>query len=154
MSSTLAIIGAIICAILVGLFVVVRVKKGGVLGVYTKILASFGFVLLGLLLSTSKAVFGEVFDLAAIFICAGLVCGLIGDIVLDLKVVYKEDEDKHLPVGMIAFGIGHFFYIAAMMLTFQQKLTFVLGILFGKSSLMCLHLLVLQRLFGLQAQML
>lgn len=122
MSSTLAIIGAIICAILVGLFVVVRVKKGGVLGVYTKILASFGFVLLGLLLSTSKTVFGEVFDLAAVFICAGLVCGLIGDIVLDLKVVYKEDEDKHLPVGMIAFGIGHFFYIAAMMLTISTEI--------------------------------
>ena len=52
MDNTLPIVGAIVCAILVGLFVVVRVKKGGVMGVYTKILASFGFVLLGLLLST------------------------------------------------------------------------------------------------------
>ena len=122
MNSTLAIVGTIICAILVGLFVVVRVKKGGVMGVYTKILASFGFVLLGLLLSTNKAVFGEVFNLAAVFICAGLVCGLIGDIVLDLKVVYKDDEDKHLPVGMIAFGIGHFFYIAAMILAISTEI--------------------------------
>ena len=122
MDNTLPIVGAIVCAILVGLFVFVRIKKGGVLGVYTKILASFGFVLLGLLLSTNKAVFGEVYNLAAIFICAGLVCGLIGDIVLDLKVVYKEDEDKHLPVGMIAFGIGHFFYIAAMILTISPEI--------------------------------
>lgn len=123
MNNTLAIVGTIICAILVGLFVFVRIKKGGVLGVYTKILASFGFVLLGLLLSTNKAVFGEVFNLSAILICAGLVCGLIGDIVLDLKVVYKEDEDKHLPVGMIAFGIGHFFYIAAMILAISTEVS-------------------------------
>ncbi len=122
MNSLVAIIGSIFCAILVGLFIVVRVKKGGLIGVYVKILASFGFVLLGLILSTTKTTFGEVFDTAAILICAGLVCGLIGDIVLDLKVVYAQDEDKHLPVGMITFGVGHFFYIAAMILAISTEI--------------------------------
>lgn len=135
MNGLVAIIGSIICAILVGLFIVVRVKKGGVLGLYTKILASFGFVLLGLLLSLEKTTFGDVFNLAAILICAGLVCGLIGDIVLDLKVVYADDSDKHLPVGMLSFGIGHFFYIAAMALAISAEVDFFSWNVFWKIAL-------------------
>lgn len=119
----LPIVGAVICAILVGVFICLRVKKGGVPGLLSKTLASFGFVTLGLLLATNKATFGTNNDLSAILICCGLVCGLIGDIVLDLKVIYPEEQDKYLPAGMVAFGIGHFFYLGAVSLAISAEMS-------------------------------
>lgn len=61
---------------------------------------------------------------SAIFIVAGLVMGLIGDIVLDLKVVYSDDpaqENVYLTSGMVSFGIGHVFYFIAILLYFTSS---------------------------------
>ncbi len=44
--------------------------------------------------------------------------GLIGDIVLDLKYLYKTDADKYLNTGFISFLIGHLFYAAGMIYTY------------------------------------
>ena len=40
--------------------------------------------------------------------------GLCGDIMLDLKGIYKKDESKYLYSGFIFFLIGHVFYAAAI----------------------------------------
>ena len=46
--------------------------------------------------------------------------GLVGDILLDLKGIYKKDESTYLMGGFIFFLIGHVFYSAAII--FQTRL--------------------------------
>lgn len=53
-------------------------------------------------------------DYLGALIVTGACFGLIGDIVLDLKYLYKADEDKYLNTGFISFLIGHLFYCAGM----------------------------------------
>jgi len=73
------------------LFLYVRVKRGGVDGVIVKTLASVFFVLTAVLGSLANPAVKPEFYLLMIL---GLVFGLIGDIVLDLKVDYTKDNDK------------------------------------------------------------
>ena len=54
----------------------------------------------------------------AMLIMMGLVCGLIGDIVLDLKIMYKESSSLYQHGGMVAFLVGHLFYLAALIIYF------------------------------------
>lgn len=53
-------------------------------------------------------------DCLGAFVVAGACFGLIGDIVLDLKYLYKSDEDKYLNTGFISFLIGHLFYAVGL----------------------------------------
>ena len=55
------------------------------------------------------------------FICFGLICGLAGDIFLDLKYVFKENDFGYTLAGFIAFGVGHIFYITGMFLEFYHN---------------------------------
>ena len=95
------------------LFLVLRVTKGGLAGLFSKIVASFAFMTLGLygLITGTHTNL-----LAGFFIILGLLCGFVGDIVLDLKVIYPEQNDPYLNSGMLSFGIGHVFYFVAAML--------------------------------------
>lgn len=105
----LPIIFASLCVLATAVFLVVRVKVGGVWGVITKTIASFLFMTLALIGFVDNAP-----TVSSLFIILGLLCGLIGDIVLDLKVVYKEDNDKWLNTGMFSFALGHIFYFVAI----------------------------------------
>ncbi len=102
-----AMLIAAIAAVVV--FLIIRVAKGGIPGLLAKTVASIGFMCLG---------FAGLMELQAysnfgVFIMIGLLFGLIGDIVLDLKVIYKESNDIYLNAGMISFGISHVIYFAA-----------------------------------------
>lgn len=44
----------------------------------------------------------------------GGILGLVGDVFLDLKGIYKKDEDVYLNGGFISFLIGHIFYSSAI----------------------------------------
>lgn len=44
----------------------------------------------------------------------GLVWSLLGDIWLDLKNVYPQDNERYLLTGFLSFAAAHFFYIMAM----------------------------------------
>ena len=114
------IFGVCVCLVLASLFIIVRTKKGGVEGVATKALASVGFVALGLFLMATKAGQNDFSRYSSILIICGLVCGLVGDILLDLKVVYPFHEDKYLTFGMISFLVGHLFFIGSMGLIFAD----------------------------------
>lgn len=98
-----------LCVVGVALFLTVRVTKGGIIAVLLKTLASFLFVAIGILGAVYNG-FGQV----SLFILLGLLCGLIGDILLDLKVVYKEHNDIYLNSGMASFGLGHIFYFIGL----------------------------------------
>ena len=104
-----------LCLILTTIFLFVRVKYGSIAGLLTKVLASFSFVLLAVVLSFTKMQSNYYASLSIAFLILGLVCGLIGDILLDLKVMYVFHEDKYLKAGMLSFGVGHVFYIASML---------------------------------------
>lgn len=47
-------------------------------------------------------------------IIMGGALGLVGDILLDLKGVYKQDANNYLKGGFVFFSIGHLFYTAAL----------------------------------------
>ena len=55
--------------------------------------------------------------LYGVLILAGLAFGMLGDIYLDQKWVYPDDSDKYLWAGFVSFGIGHLFYIPAIIIT-------------------------------------
>lgn len=110
------IIGLCLCVLTTCIFIYFRVNKGGVSGVLTKALASLCFILLALFLGASKVGASYYGSYAITLLTAGLVCGLIGDIVLDLKVIYPFHQNKYLAGGMTSFSLGHLFYIGALIL--------------------------------------
>ena len=100
----------ILASISVCLFLLVRIIYGGVWGLLTKMLASFMFIAVGFVAIIVNQ--NDIF--ISILVLLGLLCGLIGDVLLDLKVVYKENNDIYLNSGMTAFFLGHLFYFVAM----------------------------------------
>lgn len=54
----------------------------------------------------------------ALFILGGLVCGILGDIWLDLKYIYPADDTPYTFSGFISFAIGHVLFISGMLLDF------------------------------------
>lgn len=93
------------------IFIAVRVTRGGTWGLYTKTIASVAFVVLGIFGAYQSGL-----ELVSVFVLIGLIMGMIGDIVLDLKIVYKNDNDQHLNAGMLSFGLGHVCYFVALTL--------------------------------------
>ncbi len=101
------------CTMLIGLiclvaFLVFRVKKTDVKSLMLKSATSVMFILTGAFLLMGKP------SLYGAFIVAGLVCGILGDIWLDMKFMYKSDEDFLTKAGFSSFAFGHCFYIAAI----------------------------------------
>ena len=77
------------------------------------------------------------------FAIAGLTCGLVGDIALDLKYVYKEKDFEYTLAGFIAFGVGHIFYVTGMFLEFYNGqsvlyivIPLILGVLMGPITML------------------
>lgn len=54
-------------------------------------------------------------------IIMGGALGLVGDILLDLKGVYKQDEKVYLKGGFIFFLVGHIFYTCAVIYSLRIK---------------------------------
>ena len=65
----------------------------------------------------------------ALLFFAGAVCGLLGDIWLDAKYIFKSEERTLLYSGFISFLIGHLFFIAGMFITYGvTKLSLICGV--------------------------
>lgn len=93
---------------LVGCFLTTRILDKGIGAVFTKTVASLGMILGALL------VLKESYSFYYIYIIIGLVCGLIGDIFLELKRIYTQDANSYFNVGMLAFALGHIMYFMAI----------------------------------------
>ena len=104
-----------LCVFSTGIFVYVRVKKGGLAGLFTKTIASVCFILLAVISSTTKTQVSYYGSIAISMFILGLVCGLIGDIVLDQKVMYEFHSTQYLRAGMVSFSVGHVFNIAGLL---------------------------------------
>ena len=95
-------------------FLVKRDEKGSPCALIFKILTSVLFIItaiFSLVLNPDGLMYGK-------YIIVGLLFGLVGDIVLDLKFMYPKDNDIYTLCGMSAFSIGHIFYILILILFF------------------------------------
>ena len=124
------VVSIMIAAVLAVVFIAFRVTRagknvvGGAIGTMLKALASVGFIAVAITAIFMGGIDGDGINVrAAIFIVAGLIMGLIGDIVLDLKVVYlrSPEESVYLTSGMVSFGIGHIMYFVAVLMYFSAS---------------------------------
>ncbi len=118
----IALIPGIVTTIL---FIALRVKKVSVPVLITKAGASVFFI------STACAALA-VNSMAlsyGLLVIIGLVCGLLGDIWLDLKYIYLQDGDKYLYAGFYSFFMGHLFFLSAIFTHYSwTAVTLVLSI--------------------------
>ena len=110
--NTLQIILLIVCSVLAIVFIAIRAKFGGLLGVMLKTLASFAFVATAIITMGTNYVDSSTRITLSIF-TLGFLLGMIGDILLDLKVVYPGNDKYYLNAGMLSFGLGHLAYFSA-----------------------------------------
>jgi hypothetical protein len=133
-------------------FLAFRDKHGSALATCLKSLTSLFFM------ATAIAAFCEngttSFDriiIPAGLILLGLIFGLVGDILLDLKITYKrdlKDSDLYTYAGMLAFGVGHVLYIAAVSLLFDFNWWALLVAVGLAAVIFCTAILVLKMNFG------
>lgn len=103
-------------------FIMVRVKRGGIPGLLAKSVPSFLFILTAcasLYANPSASGYG-------LLIIPGLVCGLMGDIWLDLKYAYPADSEIYLYSGFYTFLAGHIFFITALYSSFTWAFPHIL----------------------------
>lgn len=100
---------AVIGIILQGTFIFVEHKEKYVLADILKGLAALMFVVIGYL-----GYSGVSADSLGKKIFIGLIFGMVGDILLNLRFVFKEIGQKIFLVGILSFLIGHILYLAAL----------------------------------------
>lgn len=101
----LLVIGLLATAV----FLTLRVKRGGIAALYAKAVASLCFIATAVAATnTNRSFLGF-----GSFVTFGLICGLLGDVWLDLKWIYLQDKDSYLYSGFIFFLIGHISFVAA-----------------------------------------
>lgn len=122
------------------LFIYSIVKGQRMKGFYLKGFTSLGFIIVfaigvhdfyiksnGLTLS----ILDNKYLIFTLFIGLGLVCGLIGDLFLEVQYFYEDKKDSQIFSGMVAFFIGHVFYIVALSaLIGFNYLSLIVGIVF------------------------
>ena len=103
-------------AVLLFVYIREKIKAYSVRAVLLKSVVSMLFIMVGIYgvwLSASK---GSA-SLLCPFVVLGLLCGLLGDIWLDLKYVFPEKDEPFTYAGFCVFGVGHILYIIGMLLT-------------------------------------
>lgn len=104
------------------LFLLFRTKEGGILPAALKTITSLLFVATAVSGVINNYIVTGVVGVSKLtffgLVILGLVCGLIGDLTLDLKITYQSTNLRHSDLytffGMAAFGVGHILYIAAV----------------------------------------
>lgn len=97
--------------VVTALFLILRVKKGGFWGLFSKTMASVCFISTALAAANQKTAY---INFASLMIM-GFIFGMLGDIWLDLKWMYTDDVKKFLYAGFISFLIGHLFFVSAIL---------------------------------------
>ena len=124
-------------AICVALFLVEKLKGYCVKETLIKAVASLFFIAVAAVGLHYKGL-----HILPLFVTLGLICGLLGDIWLELKYVFRQEEKLFTYAGFIAFALGHIFYISGMYLEFfkDQNVLFIIiplvvGVLAGFANL-------------------
>ncbi|MBR5343589.1 MAG: lysoplasmalogenase [Oscillospiraceae bacterium] len=97
----------LLCLVLAALFLYQEGKENYVSAVIVKGLASLCFVVLGLICSPGSH--------PARLVVIGLVLGCVADVLLNLRMVFKEKGQLIFLVGILVFLSGHILYLAAVL---------------------------------------
>ena len=112
------------CFIIIGLaiilicwYIISKHQKYDLKELLIKTSISFLFVIVALVatLESSK------FTIFNVLVISGLLLGLIGDILLDLKYVDIERTTGYTYGGFISFGIGHILFVTALIINYYQS---------------------------------
>ena len=109
------LIPLIIGTILLGVFLFFRVKEKRVTAVIIKGFVSLMFIITAVVAFLTSQ---NPKSLFIVFALIGLVFGLFGDILLDIKYISVNHELLFTKLGFIAFGLGHISYIAGLFVCF------------------------------------
>ena len=107
---TSAHVFAAITCVFATVFILCRVNKSIMRSLVFKTLSGLGFVATGLIamyISNKHSPY-------ALLCVFGLVFGLIGDVFMQFKYCDRANYRTFLVMGMAFFGLGHFFYFAAL----------------------------------------
>ena len=122
-------------AVLVAFFLIEKVKAYTVKAVMFKAAASLCFVAVA-----AVSLFFKGHHALSIFVTLGLFFGVLGDIWLDFKYVFKEHDKIFTYAGFIMFALGHACYITGMFLEFfnrQNPLYIILPLVGGLLISIC-----------------
>ena len=127
----------LICAgaVLLFFFLKEKVKAYSVKAVMFKAAASICFVAVA-----AVSLFAKGHHALSIFVTLGLFFGVLGDIWLDFKYVFKEHDKIFTYAGFIMFALGHACYISGMFLEFfnnQNPLYIILPLIGGLLISVC-----------------
>lgn len=95
-------------------YIIIKCQRYDLKELFVKTLLSLLFVVLALIATFNSGKF-NIFNLLVI---TGLVCGLIGDILLDLKHIDLERTVGYTYGGFVAFGLGHIMFITALIMNY------------------------------------
>lgn len=110
------------------IFISKRTAKVTLYVAFIKAVSSVCFILTGLFAMIENP---DCPKIVGALVAAGGVWGMLGDIALDLKYVFKKYDEQYLNAGFSSFGVGHFFYIAALICAFGINEKIVLFGLIG-----------------------
>ena len=111
------------------LFLIEKTKAYSVKAVMLKMVTSLLFIAVCVC-----ALFHSGYHTLSILVLLGLFVGLLGDIWLDLKYVFKEHDAPFTYAGFTMFGIGHILYITGMFIEYyhgENVLYIILPIVVG-----------------------
>ncbi len=122
---------ALLCVgvLCVALYLFVRSRKPSITAVLIKICSSLIFISI-----SGYGLYLHFQSLIALMFVIGMFFGLIGDIVLDLKFIYPNDDRLYTLAGFTSFGIGHVFFMAGMFREYyhgESALYIILPFVFG-----------------------
>lgn len=118
----------VIGAIATIVFLILRIKMGGLAAATAKACASVSFIAVACaavfdrLSDPSPIVINHTFNRWSLFVILGLVCGLLGDVWLDFKYAFIEKSDKFTFGGFAFFLAGHLLYLVAIYNTMSFSL--------------------------------
>lgn len=107
---TKVVLAGLMGCVLQGIFITVEHKEKYVAADILKGLAALVFVLIGCV-GYAKVTQDSLGRLIAI----GLVFGLVGDVLLNLRFVLKKNGQKAFLLGILAFLVGHILYLCALL---------------------------------------
>lgn len=108
-SIAVALLCTVGCAVSAVFFLIAYRRKEFRRGLWLKTLTSLFFVAVGIVMmvnSNSKC--------TALQVVCGLALGLIGDVLLALRQLYKARREFFFTVGALAFAVGHVMYMLAL----------------------------------------
>ena len=140
----------------VTVFLLFRNKEGGIFPAALKTVASLFFVATAISAAVNNYIVTGTLSVSKLtfmgLVILGLVCGLIGDLTLDLKVTYQISQPRHSDLytyfGMAAFGVGHILYVVAVALFFGFSAWTVLIAAAVTAAIFCVSIFLLKMTFG------